>query len=112
MTDNEIIEQFESIIQTKSGYIWQDVLDLLKRLKAENERYRQNEKFISVKCDDIAFKINKLNQQILEVVATVKSEAITEFAEMLKAKLGVKKFSVIDDLVEELTEHKGCENAD
>ena len=40
MTDTEIIKAFEGLAQSKAGYIYRDVLDLLKRLKGDSNKYR------------------------------------------------------------------------
>ena len=40
MKDEKIIKAYESLIQTKTGYIWQEVLNLINRLKVENKKYR------------------------------------------------------------------------
>ena len=92
--------------------VMKDALKLINRQKAEIERFKQNEQFISAKCDSIQEKLLLLkNTQIPEAIKIAKSEAIKEFAERLK------KFSqwdiylpdyvfvdIIDHLVKELTE--------
>lgn len=101
MTDNEIIKALECLQKENSSpddrhkcyFMWKketcfnchhtvakEALDLINRLKAENEQ-----------------KAKKL-QEILPIVAELKSEAIKEFAERLKEELVVTQFECGDYL--------------
>lgn len=59
-------------------------LQITEKLQAEVEKWEKKGEFIVSKCDDILLNIEKHNQQFLECIASVKSEARKEFAEMLK----------------------------
>ena len=108
MTDNEIIKALEDEIERanyiESYYIdcvdigvFQNVLDLINRQKAEIERLHID--LISIRSAANSYKKH---------YETVKSEAIKEFAERLKESLDGKTDPIddydIDDLVKEMTE--------
>jgi hypothetical protein len=64
LTDNEIIKAFEEIIQSKSGHIWQDVLGLLNRQKAENEKNENIIRFADKTIEKQEKEIKRLHEVI------------------------------------------------
>ena len=90
MTDNEIIKAYEEIIQTKAGYIWQDVLDLLNRQKAEVERLTNKNDQQAEMMANLGVELTAMRSAANSYKShyeNAKSEAIKEFAEKIKQVL-------------------------
>ena len=119
MTDNEIIKALEDyknskILQTENGVISiGDILDLIKRQKAEIERLRELLSIPIAEEDEDWF-----SSPPLKTPEQIKSEAIKEFAERLKAEYvdfdelheEIRHDNLIlavDNLVKEMTEGNG-----
>lgn len=114
MTDSELVKALENSINTyneKGVYvdtenIQQQVLDLIKRQRAEIERLekaRQRQAYLS--CNLRGQKYELMNR-----ISAVKNEAYKEFAERLKSYLLLNKkgemsvisFENVDSLLKEL----------
>lgn len=118
MTDNEIIEFVEHAMHSAKGedgfkdIYWErfkDILDLINRHKAENERLQKERQLIN---EDLTNALTKM-RALRENIKIAKSEAIKEFAERLKGyakelKIGdniylqVVGIGRIDNLVKEM----------
>ena len=133
MTDNEIIKALElhsdplKTCVSECAYgdqrycgskMAKDVLDLIKRYKAENERFkREIEDLESTQeitpeakylVDTKADKVISLMNEIIKSQDQIKAEAIKEFAERLKSRLiiytHINLNHAIDNIVKEMTE--------
>ena len=109
MTDNEIIKALECFAIDKdfdethcigcafehqfcTANMSEDIaipaLDLINRQKAEIERYKKNDEFISKKCDSIQEKLIILNSEIVKALATAKADAYLEFVVRALKRIG------------------------
>ena len=113
MTDNEIIKALECCenrnqkceecpYYSKHYCVERDALDLINRqkeeldgkdveimrFKHEIERYKENEKFISAKCDSIQEKLVILNSEIAKALATAKADAYLKFVVRALKRIG------------------------
>ena len=89
MTDNEIIKALERMSAEDADGFSSDILDLIKRQQAEIERLKNVPPVATVVFDKNDIR-NILAEKFGDIETTIKemrSEAITEFAERLKAEI-------------------------
>lgn len=113
ITDNEIIEFVKYAMYSAKGedgfkeIYWErfkDILDLIKRQKAEIERLRKDNEYILMQHK---FDRRPNGDCLNDVIEKAKSEAIKGFAEELKNCFCVSKeyldiMNIIDNLVKEM----------
>ena len=96
MTDSELIKALENKVQGSDYACFEDyeILDLINRQKAEIERSEKKE----IEIDDFCRRLCRMKmlngdaiasyEDLQNYIQEAKSEAIREFAERLKEKLG------------------------
>lgn len=118
MTDNEIIKALERMSAEDADGFSSDILDLIKRQQAEIERLKSNNGATQHLLSEAWESIEEKDKWAEKRERIAKSEAITEFAERLKAEIlewqyefeyydeRKKAAKQVDNLVKEMTEDK------